>query len=247
MTPSPQSGEAHSLPHDLLDNAHTHLSWIKRHHENNSGYASVCAASCDDWDQLAEAARQAKGTIIPSFGVHPWHLDNAPLDWEQKLSALLDEFPHAGIGETGLDKTPQTHADIETQTRVLETHISIATQYDRVLTLHCVKAWGRLLDTLRQHRPQLFLIHGWNGPQELIKDFTSLGAFFSIGTRTLHTKDAAYLLPLIPPGRLLIETDEQTENLQQTFDLLLTHVDTEPHHLAAQLHSNFCQLFRQKI
>lgn len=101
--------------HELFD-AHCHLQ-----DERLSGQASgrsleevlseaaaagVRQVSCngcwqEDWAAVAAAAAAHPGTIVPSFGLHPWWVPSRSPDWLQQLRRLLEQHLHAGLGEVG--------------------------------------------------------------------------------------------------------------------------------------------------
>ena len=90
--------------------------------------------------------------------------------------------------------------------------------------LHGVRAWSELLDILRERErnrtlPRV-LLHAWNGPHELAREFLRLGALFSVGLRELSHSAAAERYARIPEGRLFPETDDHPENWSRTVALL---------------------------
>ena len=78
-----------------------------------------------------------------------------------------------------------------------------------------MQAWGPLMDGLKKNpRPARgFLLHGYAGPAEMIKNFTDLGAYFSFNIQLLEPKHASRLNNFrhIPVKRLLVETDAPTK------------------------------------
>ena len=166
--------------------------------------------------------------IIPSYGLHPWDVGNRSPAWLDSLRSYLVAEPTAAVGEIGLDRwmldrarpdDPRLaglrRAPLEEQLSVFTTQLALASELARPVTIHCIDAFGLLLETLqslhaaRQLPPRGFLLHAYSGSAELIASFAKLGAYFSF--------NAAYLAPrhrrlrevfqLVPPDRLLVETD----------------------------------------
>jgi len=183
-----------------LPDAHNHLHELDGTHR--TGRCVTNGTSPADWPAVATLAGQEKA-VTPSFGLHPWFISDTPAGWEQTLARLLDTIPHAGVGECGLDKTSRS-PPLQTQEYALRTQIHLATSRGRPLSLHCVRAWGRLLEILRSEPlpPQGFLLHGYTGPPEMVSLFAGLGAYFSFSSaqkpKTICT---------VPKGRLLFESD----------------------------------------
>lgn len=168
----------------------------------------VNGTSPEDWNEISELA-SSSATIVPSFGIHPWKVENVPANWEEQLSFLLNRFPEAGVGEIGLDKWISGY-DLPLQRDFFTRQLSVARNLRRHVTIHCLQAWGSLYDCLRESSFSLpFLLHSYSGPGEMLKDWVDLGAFFSISPYFFR-KDKSRKLEVfkaIPEHRLLLETD----------------------------------------
>jgi TatD DNase family protein len=161
-----------------------------------------------DWPEvlaLAESARR----VIPSFGYHPWHVNQRTVDWQSHLLAHLDRFPSA-IGEIGLDRWIPNH-DLADQETVFLWQWQVAAERNLPVSIHCLRAWGRLFELLRNHAGPTcgFLLHSYGGPVEMVQPFAGLGAYFSFPGYYVHDRKerrrAAF--KQVPPDRFLIETD----------------------------------------
>ncbi|MGJ8696342.1 MAG: TatD family hydrolase [Verrucomicrobiaceae bacterium] len=161
-----------------------------------------------DWPAVAQLAENHPGFIIPSFGLHPWKVGSHSPDWLSTLRDYLSRFPNAAVGECGLDrwiKNPDP-----AQREVFETQLELARDLNRPCTIHCLKAWGALLDTLHSLTSlPPFLLHSFGGSAEVAAQLTGLGAYFSISGYFLHDRKKAQLqiFNTIPPERILLETD----------------------------------------
>lgn len=197
---------------NALQDYHTHRP------SPHGGY--LCSVTRADWDSVA----RAEG-MIPCFGVHPWHAheeDAAELAFE--LDDRLTEHPNAAVGESGLDASPRHEATLEAQRLLLHIHLGAAFRHGRVIHLHGVQAWSEILEILRErHRngtlPRV-LLHAWNGPHEMAREFLKLGCIFSVGLRELSHPKAAERYARIPEGRIFPETDDHPENFERTVALL---------------------------
>ena len=191
---------------------HTH------HPGPHGGY--LCAVNRCDWERISTAEG-----MIPCFGIHPWHAHEAdPAELAFELDDWLTRHPLAGVGETGLDASPKHAGTLEAQRLLLHIHLGAAFRHERLVHLHGVQAWSELLEIMRErHRcgtlPR-FLLHAWNGPHEMAREFLQLGAFFSVGLRELSHSKAAERYARIPEGRLFPETDDHPENWARTVALL---------------------------
>ncbi len=161
-----------------------------------------------DWASVATLARRSP-LVKPSFGLHPWFVKNRSENWKEALVSFL-ENPEAGIGEIGLDRWIQDY-DLEVQEEVFLWQLRLATEDDRPVSVHCLKAWGNLEGLLKKESlpKRGFLLHSYGGPLEMIESFVKLGAYFSISGYFAHDRKgkAREVFRRIPIDRLLIETD----------------------------------------
>jgi len=232
-----------------------------------------------EWPVVASLARRHPW-IIPSFGIHPWDCGHRSGQWLENLRAALLSEPRAHVGEIGLDRfilrlkpdDPRLAGlrvcPFEEQTEVFSAQLALAAEFNRAASIHCVQAYGALLDALQATpRPSRgFLLHGYGGPFELIKPFADLGAYFSFNVEWLDSRHAARLdnFRKIPSDRLLVETDAPTKppppalnrhplgpdgainhpaNLAVAYEQLAKLRATPLDQLAAQITANFHRLF----
>ena len=172
---------------------------------------SIVNGTCqDDWPRVADLARQFPEEIIPSFGLHPWRVQERTDSWLSELRGYLEEFPGAGVGEIGLDRWID-NADTEAQATVFLPQLRLAVDLSRPVTIHCLQAWGQLLNFLKEEKqlPAKFLLHSFGGSAEMAAQLKALGAYFSASAYFLHPKKIKQLsvLSALPKKRLLLETD----------------------------------------
>jgi TatD DNase family protein len=161
----------------------------------------------DDWQNVLDLAT-AHDDILPFFGLHPWFVKDRSPDWLARLEQFLDTTPSA-IGEIGLDRHIQDR-DEPAQEEVFRAQLRLARDRALPVTIHCLKAWGWMIDVLTD-LPALppMLIHAYGGSAEVVQPLTKMGTFFSFGGSVLgenHLRARA-ALQAIPLDRLLIETD----------------------------------------
>lgn len=184
----------------------------------HGGY--LCSVTRQDWPHVAAASG-----MTPCFGIHPWHAHGADAgEIAFELDDWLTRYPQADVGETGLDASPRHRETLEAQRLMLQIHLGAAFRHERMAHLHGVQAWPELLELLRARARQdtlpRILLHAWNGPHELAREFLRLGAIFSVGLRELSHPRAKERYARIPEGRLFPETDDHPENWERTLALL---------------------------
>ncbi len=209
-----------------LYDAHNHLQ-DERFGGRQGELVAACAQSgvarmvvngaCEaDWPAVLALAC-SHPQVLPSFGVHPWYVHERTSDWEKNLVRFLGEVPSA-VGEIGLDRW-KPGLDYAGQEEVFVAQLRLAAERNLPVSIHCLQAWGRLFDLLREHpRPSRgFLLHSYGGPQEMVAPLARLGAYFSFPGYFLHERKARQreTFQHVPPERLLIETDAPDQPLPE--------------------------------
>jgi len=193
----------------------------------------VCCATREaDWDRVLELARDHAG-VLPMLGLHPWFVAEAAPGWPGRLRTLA-QAPRIGIGECGLDFSPGRPGRAG-QEAAFEAQVRLAIDLDRPLSIHCVRAWGRLLDLLRRTGIPAAgaALHAFSGSAEVAAELQALGLYLSCpGAKP----------PAALPTRLLYETDAPGRG------------DREPAQVAqcagpeaAQVQDNALRLFRSLL
>jgi TatD DNase family protein len=97
------------------------------------------------------------------------------------------------------------------QEQVFIEQLGLAAERNLPVTIHCLKAWGRLLEILQsERRPAVgFLLHSYGGSLEMAHCLAELGGYFSLSGYFAHSRKAAQreVFRRIPRDRLLLETD----------------------------------------
>jgi TatD DNase family protein len=162
-----------------------------------------------DWPKVVEVANRYSDAYL-SFGLHPWFIGGRSDQCFQTLEDLLTSYPQASVGEIGIDHAVEPRHDEEQEVVFLQ-QLEIARKFDRPVTIHCRKAWGRLIELLDQFGdlPRGMLIHCFGGSAEIATELVKRGAYISFSgsiTRP-NAKKAGPAIRSVPADRLLIETD----------------------------------------
>lgn len=183
------------------------------HIECGAADDAVAAFFCNsgtpnDWsDILAAADHDAR--IYPCIGVHPWYVADVLDNWDVCLRDLLVSHPCAMVGEIGLDKT---RPNMDIQCDIFTKQLKIAADIGRVAHIHCVQAWGKMLEILHGGRlPSVMIFHGFGGAPEIMRQILQMGcdAYFSYSAAVADTRyqTARNAVAATPMDRILIESD----------------------------------------
>lgn len=254
--------------------AHCHLHFSELGEVDLSAYflkvkqAVVNGTSPADWHLVSELHKNFPAQVIPSFGVHPWEVNDLKTGWEEELSHYLQLHPTAGVGEVGLDKWIRGY-ELEKQEAVFRAQVERAIKEERPLSIHCLKAWGKMREVLTSYHGLRFLLHAYNGPLEDLLTYVEMGAYFSLSPSYFSERKAETLkkFQALPLDRLLIETDapsmlgppstwsplqssfsrtqQHPDNIRPTYERAAELLQMECGALSSQIEQNFQRLFNQ--
>ncbi|WP_269525363.1 TatD family hydrolase [Coraliomargarita parva] len=230
--------------------------------------AVVNGTSPDDWPAvLALAERDSR--VLPSIGLHPWRVNQAPAGWREQFLDALDRGAR-GIGEIGLDQWIEGH-DIQRQQAAFRWQLKQAAERNLPASIHCLKATGPLLQTLRSvELPARGIhLHALNASLEVFDQLTALGAYFSFNSGQLKSGShkVREAIRFLPADRILVETDApdflpppeyrqfslpkppqgqeicHPANLCRTYEVIAELGNTSTEALAKQIEVNFLRFF----
>ncbi|KAH1206635.1 D-aminoacyl-tRNA deacylase [Glycine max] len=223
----------------LLD-AHCHLQdprilskaphLIKTAQDTGVAYFAVNGVSEQDWHSVKQLA-ETYPSVIPCFGLHPWFVKERSPNWFQTLKEYFDSTPSAAVGEIGVDKgshgkkidfseqVGEPKALTFVQIEVLRQQLELAKELNKPASVHCVRAFGDLLELMNLRNFNIFrflgpfpagvILHSYLGSAEMVHEFSKLGAYFSFSgfLMSLKASKAKKMLKMVPPDRILLETD----------------------------------------
>ena len=203
----------------LLYDAHVHLPSARKLKNyaaepvnsrlTNLRCSIINGTSPNDWLEIIDFA-EGNPRVLPAIGLHPLEVKTAPENWKKVFLQILNNNSVSAIGEIGLDRRNKSDV-VEKQLDAFCWQMEQASVRDLPVSIHCVKATGLLMDTLRTHSlPSRGLhLHAYNGSLELIPELVEMGAYFSFAARQLEraSEKVQNCICAVPIRRLLIETD----------------------------------------
>lgn len=182
---------------------------LKKAKKNNITHVVNCAIDEQNWKKSLKIKSFQSLKIIHSFGVHPWFIESLSSNWKKKLTELMNRKEYL-IGECGLDLIHSKTA-IDKQKEILNFHLKLSHEYKKPITLHIVKGWNILLDSLKFFGPLPSggLIHSFSGHKNLIPALLKYNLRFSYSSQFMNPKAKKIQKSLIhtPLEFLLFETD----------------------------------------
>lgn len=178
--------------------------------------AGICgcvanATQENDWNAVRELEEQFPDFVTPAYGIHPWYADTAENGWEDRLRKTLKADTRAAVGEVGVDGWVGSPA-MGLQYDVFVKQAEIAADLERVMTVHCLKAWEELFRAMDEADawPEKFLMHSFGGSIEVAERLMKHdGVMFSFSGYFLQERKEKSLevFRKLPKDRILLETD----------------------------------------
>ena len=181
-----------------------------------------------------------------SYSIHPWALDKADFQIEEALVLLEKRLPSPNVlalGEAGLDKMHKE--SYEQQIAVFERQIELSEALQKPMILHDVKSHNEILALRKKHKAkQPWILHGFNGTEQDIRQLTGQGLYFSVGESLLHLERKIYnSFKHIDLEKLFLETDMAEVGIETIYEAAAKILDIDIAVLKKRLFANFAQLF----
>ncbi len=224
-----------------IHNAHTHGVQPE---SNDSGLFHLVSQSLDDWNWIIDEAESGRASA-GSIAIHPWFTEMANESHLELLEQLLVDHPELHLGETGLDYARPESREI--QKRFFEIQMKLAVKLNRIVTIHCVKAWNDCIEILKRtgtpDRGVLF--HAFRGSPEIVRELLKYNSYFSFGARELNRCSFAQIdaVKMIPEDRLLVESD-RIGSLEIAVDFLAKMREISAETVEVMANQNFKHLFQ---
>ena len=198
-----------NLAHDSFDHDRDHV--VESAVAAGVRHMVITGSTLESSRAAIRLARTAPERFRATAGVHPHHAHEFHGQDVPALRALMLEPEVGAAGECGLDyfRNFSPHTD---QERAFRLQLELAVELGKPVFLHQRDAHDAFMAILREYRPRLpaGVAHCFTGDERELRDYLDLD--LSIGItgwicderRGRHLRE---LVRLIPPGRLMLETD----------------------------------------
>ena len=181
-----------------------------------------------------------------SYGIHPWVLDNAEFQAEKALQTLEEKLklPQVlALGEAGLDKMHK--ASFERQIELFERQIELSEACQKPMILHDVRSHNEIIALRKKHKAQQpWIVHGFSGTEQDIKQLIGQGIYLSVGESLLHPERKIHKsFKFIDLDYLFLETDMAEIGVEMVYEAAAKLLETDIVTLQKQIFTNFARLF----
>lgn len=177
---------------------------------------------------------------LQAVGIHPWEADKVEL---KDISEAMFADAQA-IGEIGLDYACKV--DRERQRALFCHQLHIAERLQKVVVLHCVKAFEPTMNLLLRYSPKAVIFHGFIGSKEQAEQALSRGYYLSFGHRTARSPKTSEALRTTPLDRLFVETDQSDRSIEEMYEEIARLRGIEVEALAEHTARSYKRIFEEK-
>lgn len=185
--------------------AHSHIDYLTHTVQSDVVGTVCCTTNCEQWDKLINIMNN-DSAVYGAFGVHPWFVNAVDDNFDMQLEKLLNKNSLYMVGEIGLDKHKP---DMDKQIDVFIKQFDIAIKLKRIVCLHCVGAWDKILYILKQYNPNdlpIIIAHAFNENDDItMKLVRYKNIYFSFNKNCVYGRNNC--IEQIPINRILVETD----------------------------------------
>lgn len=170
-------------------------------------------------------------------GIHPYDSDKQ-IEFSKCFEQVAERV--VGIGEIGLDYYHNSD-NIEQQNIVFKSQLEVAIEHNYPVTIHCVRAYNRLLEVLKSFKTQLpiIVLHSFIGSVQLMEDLEKQGCFFSFSARSFSSPKTVEGMKKISLDRVFLESDDSVIDIKEIYEMFSKHRQESIEQIRDRLYNNF--------
>ena len=150
---------------------------------------------------------------LSTVGIHPYDSEGATGD--SLLAVERGAESCDAIGEIGLDFA--CTANKEQQLFIFQAQLDIAQKAKKGVVIHCVRAFEKVMECLKNYSLKFVIFHGFIGSTEQAQQAAKRGYYLSFGERTFRSPKSIEALRNYPTELLFFETDESCVSIDQIY------------------------------
>jgi len=181
-----------------------------------------------------------------SYGIHPWEVIKPDFQMETALQHLEERLKTSNVlvlGEAGLDKLHK--ASFEQQMELFERQIKLSETLQKPMILHDVRSHNEIIALRKKHKAkQPWILHGFSGTEQDIKQLIGQGIYLSVGESLLHPERKIHKpFKFIDLDYLFLETDMAEIGIETIYNEAVKLLGIDVAVLKKRIFANFARLF----
>ena len=147
------------------------------------------------------------------------------------------------LGEAGLDKMHK--ASFERQIELFERQIKLSEALKKPMVLHDVRSHNEIIALRKKHKAvQPWIVHGFSGTEQDIKQLIGQGIYLSVGESLLHPERKIYKsFKFIDLDYLFLETDMAENGVEKVYESAANLLEMDINVLKTRIFANFAALW----
>lgn len=188
--------------------AHSHVDYITHTIQSDVVGTLCCTTDESQWKKLVDIIAK-DNHVYGAFGIHPWFVESVKNGFDKRLYDLLKTDDSFMVGEIGLDKYKP---NMDKQIDIFKKQFDVAVRLNRSVFLHCVGAWDKIFNILKQYKKSelpIIVAHDFHGSDAILHNLiNNYDVMFSFN-KIAKTEQIC----LVPDNEILVETDAKPDVL----------------------------------
>ena len=182
-----------------------------------------------------------------SYGIHPWALDKTDFQMDEALNKLKENLQQPqviALGEAGLDKMHK--ASLERQIELFERQVELSEALQKPMILHDVRSHNEIITLRKKHKAkQPWIVHGFSGTEQDIKQLIGQGIYLSVGESLLHPERKIHKsFKFIDLDHLFLETDMAEIGVVTIYEVAANMLEIDLPTLKTRIFANFARIIQ---
>ena len=182
-----------------------------------------------------------------SYGIHPWALDKTDFQMDEALNKLKENLQQPqviALGEAGLDKMHK--ASLERQIELFERQVELSEALQKPMILHDVRSHNEIITLRKKHKAkQPWIVHGFSGTEQDIKQLIGQGIYLSVGESLLHPERKIHKsFKFIDLDHLFLETDMAEIGVETIYEVAANMLEIDLPTLKTRIFANFARIIQ---
>ena len=175
---------------------HTHLPINKAQQPDQM---IINGTHIEELPNLRNLLKDSKYSV--GFGIHPWFISESSFIPPKEIYSEFDF-----VGEIGLDRSFKHRETYHVQLKTVQQQLNIASELQKNVCFHLVKAYGAAYDLFRNYDRSVYL-HGYRGSVEFAHSLLKKPFFFGFSAEQLKTLKGYNVAKFLPMNRIILESD----------------------------------------
>jgi TatD DNase family protein len=181
-----------------------------------------------------------------SLGIHPWYVNDYSYEKLKDFEKIIDNKNFIAIGEIGIDKVCNSNLDL--QKKIFESQIKIAQKYNKVIIIHCVRAYDLILFYRKKYINNYWILHDFNSNLQIANKLIEKKVFLSFGKNLIFESNKSIeVLKNISLDYIFFETDNEEFDIFDVYNKASQILKIDIKEIEIIIQNNFKRVFNYEF